>query len=52
MASAFVSQVGAVIVDRVGQIISSGYNHMPGESEAFSWSRDGDWLTTKYPYGT
>ena len=24
---------------------------MPGE-KAFSWSRQGNWLDTKYPYGT
>ena len=44
-------QVGALIVQ--GQsVVSTGYNHMVGESEIFPWSRTGDWIDTKYPYGT
>ena len=46
------TQVGACIVDKDNRIVSIGYNgFVKGCSdEDFPWSREGDFLETKYPY--
>lgn len=46
------TQVGACIVNEELKIISTGYNGMPrGTSDdEVSWSREGDFAQTKYPY--
>lgn len=46
------TQVGAVIVNEEKRIVGIGYNGMPYgcEDDAFPWSREGDFLDTKYPY--
>ena len=51
MTSGMNFQVGAVIVHPQKGIVSTGYNHMPKDSEEYSWSREGKWIDTKYPYG-
>lgn len=47
------TQVGAVVVNQINQIVSTGYNGFPRgiDDELFPWSRsDEDWKETKYPY--
>ena len=46
------SQVGAVIVTPENRIVGTGYNgFITGIDESrFPWSREGEWLETKYPY--
>ncbi len=46
------SKVGAVIVDANNHIIGTGYNgFVAGIDETkLSWSREGDFMNTKYPY--
>lgn len=46
------TQVGACIVDQFKHVISIGYNGMPFgcDDDIYSWSREGDFLDTKYPY--
>ncbi|AOG60652.1 deoxycytidylate deaminase [Spiroplasma helicoides] len=46
------TQVGAVIVNDLNQIVSTGYNGLPRglSDDDFSWSREGEWQNTKYPY--
>jgi dCMP deaminase len=46
------TQVGACIVNDEKKIVGVGYNGLPiGVSDDDApWSRDGEWLETKYPY--
>ena len=47
------SQVGAVIVDNDGRILSMGYNGLPNglNDDEYPWEREGNnLLDTKYPY--
>lgn len=46
------TQVGACIVDYNNRIVSIGYNGFINgcSDEDFPWSRDGEFLETKYPY--
>lgn len=47
------TKVGAVIVDKLNRIISTGYNGFPRmcDEREFTWSREGeDESCTKYPY--
>ena len=44
-------QVGAVIIHPQKDVVSTGFNHMPNDSEKYSWTGEGNWLDTKYPYG-
>lgn len=46
------TQVGACIVDADNKIVSVGYNGMPigCSDDEFPWEREGDFLSTKYPY--
>tara|TARA_B110000037_G_scaffold77380_1_gene92477 strand:- start:198 stop:653 length:456 start_codon:yes stop_codon:yes gene_type:complete len=46
------TQVGACIVNDDNKIIGVGYNGLPTgmSDDDFNWSRDGDYLDTKYPY--
>lgn len=48
------TQVGAVIVNPLKQIIATGYNGFPRgvDDDEFPWSKsqDQDWTNTKYPY--
>ncbi len=46
------TQVGACIVSGDNKIIGIGYNGFPIgiDDDAFSWSRQGEALDTKYPY--
>jgi dCMP deaminase len=46
------SQVGACIVNRNKRIIGIGYNGFPTgcNDDELPWSRDGDYLDTKYAY--
>ena len=46
------SQVGAVIVDNRGRILSMGYNGLPDglDDDIYPWNREGYHLETKYPY--
>ena len=46
------TQVGACIVSPNNRIISVGYNGLPYgcSDETFPWEREGDYLSTKYPY--
>ena len=45
-------QVGCCIVDDSNRIVAIGYNGLPRgcSDDAFSWSKTGEWLDTKYPY--
>ena len=46
------TQVGACIVSNDNRILSIGYNGAPNgfDDEKFPWGRDGENLSTKYPY--
>lgn len=46
------TQVGACIVNSDKKIIGIGYNGLPIgiDDDSFPWSKDGDYLDTKYPY--
>ena len=46
------TQVGACIVSPNNRIITVGYNGLPYgcSDETFPWEREGDYLSTKYPY--
>lgn len=46
------TQVGACIVDEDKKIVGTGYNGAPRgiEDENFPWSREGDFMETKYAY--
>ncbi|ATX70841.1 deoxycytidylate deaminase [Spiroplasma clarkii] len=46
------TQVGAVIVNDLFQVVSTGYNGFPRgiSDDEFPWTREGDWTQTKYPY--
>ena len=46
------TQVGACIVNEYNKIIGIGYNGFPTgiNDDDLSWSREGDYLNTKYPY--
>lgn len=46
------TQVGACIVNQQNKIVGAGYNGLPigCSDDAFPWSREGDFLNTKYPY--
>lgn len=48
------TQVGACIVSGNHKILSMGYNGFPigCSDDAFPWEREGDELSTKYPYVT
>lgn len=46
------TQVGACIVDKHKKIVGVGYNGFPKgcSDDIFPWSREGNFLETKYPY--
>ncbi len=46
------TQVGACIVNANNRIVGIGYNGLPKgcEDDVFPWSREGQFLDTKYPY--
>ncbi|MGL4589170.1 MAG: deoxycytidylate deaminase [Mycoplasmatales bacterium] len=46
------TQVGACIVNNMKKIVGIGYNGLPNgiDDDLFPWSKDGDFLETKYPY--
>ena len=46
------TQVGACIVNNENKIVGIGYNGFPNgiNDDELSWSREGDYLNTKYPY--
>lgn len=46
------TQVGACIVNPQKRVVGLGYNGFPMgcSDEEYSWSREGDFLETKYPY--
>lgn len=46
------TKVGACIVDETKKIVGVGYNGFPigCDDTALPWSREGDFLETKYPY--
>ena len=46
------TQVGACIVNTENKIVGIGYNGFPIgiDDNELSWSREGDFLNTKYPY--
>lgn len=46
------TQVGACIVNRQKRIVGVGYNGFPTgcSDDTLPWSREGDFLETKYPY--
>jgi len=46
------TQVGACIVNDKNKIVGAGYNGLPAgcSDDDFPWDRQGDFLTTKYPY--
>lgn len=46
------TQVGACIVNRQNKIVATGYNGFPigCSDDDLPWNRDGDFITTKYPY--
>lgn len=46
------TQVGACIVNTENKIVGIGYNGFPIgiDDDELSWSREGDFLNTKYPY--
>lgn len=46
------TQVGACIVNEKNKIVGAGYNGLPigCSDDDFPWSKQGDFLETKYPY--
>ena len=46
------TQVGACIVNAKNKIVGAGYNGLPAgcNDDEFPWQREGDVLSTKYPY--
>ena len=46
------TQVGACIVNEKNKIVGAGYNGLPigCSDDAFPWSKQGDFLETKYPF--
>lgn len=46
------TQVGACIVNNQNKIVGTGYNGLPigCNDDEFPWSKQGDFLDTKYPY--
>lgn len=46
------TQVGACIVNDKHKIVGAGYNGLPigCDDDEFPWSKQGDFLDTKYPY--
>lgn len=46
------TQVGAVIVDKYKKIVGIGYNGLPTglNDDQYPWTRQGDFLNTKYAY--
>lgn len=46
------TQVGACIVNQKKRIIGIGYNGFPYgvEDDKFPWTKEGEWLDSKYPY--
>lgn len=46
------TQVGACIVNEQNKIVGTGYNGLPigCNDDEFPWSKQGDFLDTKYPY--
>ncbi len=46
------TQVGACIVNDKNKIVGAGYNGLPigCNDDEFPWSKQGDFLETKYPY--
>lgn len=46
------TQVGAVIVNDLKQVVSTGYNGFPRgvSDDDHPWGREGEWEQTKYPY--
>jgi len=46
------TQVGACIVNDKNKIVGAGYNGLPigCDDDEFPWSKEGDFLETKYPY--
>ena len=46
------TQVGACIVSPQNRVVSVGYNGLPFgcSDDEFPWSREGEFLDTKYPY--
>lgn len=46
------TQVGACIVNEQNKIVGTGYNGLPigCSDDEFPWSKQGDFLDTKYPY--
>ena len=48
------TQVGSCIVSKAHKILSMGYNGFPigCSDDDFPWAREGDTLSTKYPFVT
>ena len=46
------SQVGACIINKDNKILGIGYNGLPNgyDDNKFNWSRDNNYLDSKYPY--
>lgn len=46
------TQIGACVANAQNKIVGVGYNGLPHgcSDDKFPWSRDGDYLDTKYPY--
>ncbi len=46
------TQVGACIVNHKNKIVGAGYNGLPMgcDDDVFPWSKQGEFLETKYPY--
>ncbi|MGL5716909.1 MAG: deoxycytidylate deaminase [Paraclostridium sp.] len=47
------TRVGACIVNKENRIVGVGYNgfpNMPNNESSLPWSREGEFLDTKYPY--
>lgn len=46
------TQVGACIINKQKRVVGLGYNGFPKgcSDDEYSWSRDGEFLETKYPY--
>lgn len=46
------TRVGACIVNEARRIVGVGYNGFPRgcDDQSFPWNKEGDFVTTKYPY--